>query len=1168
MAILTTTHNGLNFTGGTTYIQTGTTTLMSIALDGSIAFNEYGAGYLKTDASGNITADNTAGGLPGGPYLPISAGSGFPLTGTLYIGNVGGDQKIQFQRTGGNVYSIEHDSAQLYFYNRTTTEAPLVIQNDGDVLMNAGNVGIGTTSPLNPLSIESDSSPLIKIRNTTNGGGAAIEFNDNAGSAESQNGRIKYTHVDTASQGGGSSFILEGENDQTLQVLNNGRIVVQKTGSSTEVGYGFYNDVNTGMYSPGADTIALATGGNNRLHINSSGNVGIGNTSPGAKLHVQGAVTIKGSGTGTSGSLAIQDDYDGENHLANIGWIRSSGGVYLSYGLKQEGSADWKSTFANFEGERSYMKLDNDQISIAWAPAQNTAVGTAVTGLVERFKFNLDNGVLQLNNYSAGVLMTGSTGIVGIAGSGDLPGGPYLPLASGTLTGNLTISVPDGGSAPAMSNTLFMKGYEGRGIGMKIRDSANSATNPNSREWFIGSGYSNSGFNIGYSSTGSQSSYSAQSKLNISTSGQVTIPGSVGIGITSPNEKLNVSGNILATGAIKGSSLYTNNVDQNNTTRYGNLRSEVGFSRSPISGNPEQWFKVVELNGSPKRIKFSIIATGDNTNSYDNFLISTSGYGMNMHIQKLPGGKYNTSKLLSVAAINPDNGGGVEIWIKLGPVYSGTGATYVACTSDVLASATILTSATTTAPTITGNDTQLNISNDNRNYATIQTSRGATFGDKVGIGTTSPTQKLEVVGNIRAKGDNPIIYLTSTSNPGGEEYSIQSTSLGQFGVYNGASSLLSIKSDGNVGIGTTSQTDKLDVSGTVRANQFRSLPGTYTGTSHANKWQRVVAINYSTFSFDAFKLVVNCGGDTSNLNINAEVYINFKFQNNNGRIYANIVNYGDTPLLADNFEIYRDGANGVIVIYQKLTRNYQTPSWTLIGSPVNATYTWLGNVVGTSLSGETNDAWTAKTITNGVSTNAISGNVGIGTTSPDTLLQTTNTADGTDYISYEIGNTAVNASNKGGFAIYELGTKQVTLEYYRDGSAITNLSTPYIFTIDTNSQERMRITNAGNVGIGTTDPGEKLEVSGNVKATNFILSSDASLKEDINKLNVKVDAKWKSYKFKYEDEIRYGVIAQELEETNPELVKTDDKGLKSVKYIDLLIAKIAELEARLEKAGL
>ena len=49
---------------------------------------------------------------------------------------------------------------------------------------------------------------------------------------------------------------------------------------------------------------------------------------------------------------------------------------------------------------------------------------------------------------------------------------------------------------------------------------------------------------------------------------------------------------------------------------------------------------------------------------------------------------------------------------------------------------------------------------------------------------------------------------------------------------------------------------------------------------------------------------------------------------------------------------------------------------------------------------------------------------------------------------------------------------------------------------------------------------------------------------------------------------RYGVIAQELEKTNPEFVREDTQGFKSVAYIDLLIAKIAELEARLEKAGI
>jgi len=132
-------------------------------------------------------------------------------------------------------------------------------------------LGIGITDPLHKVSIESTVSPLLKIRNTTNGGGAAIEFNDNASSAGTQNGRITYFHSDSSSQGGGSAFQLTGQDDQTLILANNGRVVVQKSGSTTEVGYGFFDDINTGMYRIGADNLGFATAGVKRLDISSAG---------------------------------------------------------------------------------------------------------------------------------------------------------------------------------------------------------------------------------------------------------------------------------------------------------------------------------------------------------------------------------------------------------------------------------------------------------------------------------------------------------------------------------------------------------------------------------------------------------------------------------------------------------------------------------------------------------------------------------------------------------------------------------------------------------------------------------------------------------------------------------------------------------------------------------
>lgn len=65
------------------------------------------------------------------------------------------------------------------------------------------------------------------------------------------------------------------------------------TGSASSPSFAFDGDSNTGMYRSGADALAFSTGGTGRLFITSSGNIGVGTSSPTQALHIARQSTPK-----------------------------------------------------------------------------------------------------------------------------------------------------------------------------------------------------------------------------------------------------------------------------------------------------------------------------------------------------------------------------------------------------------------------------------------------------------------------------------------------------------------------------------------------------------------------------------------------------------------------------------------------------------------------------------------------------------------------------------------------------------------------------------------------------------------------------------------------------------------------------------------------------------
>jgi hypothetical protein len=86
---------------------------------------------------------------------------------------------------------------------------------------------------------------------------------------------------------GAAGMTVDGPVSATL--LSGG--VLAPLGSAAAPGVSFRGDVDTGLFWPAANTLAVASGGAERLRMNASGNVGIGETAPDGQLHITGPQT-------------------------------------------------------------------------------------------------------------------------------------------------------------------------------------------------------------------------------------------------------------------------------------------------------------------------------------------------------------------------------------------------------------------------------------------------------------------------------------------------------------------------------------------------------------------------------------------------------------------------------------------------------------------------------------------------------------------------------------------------------------------------------------------------------------------------------------------------------------------------------------------------------------
>jgi hypothetical protein len=222
------------------------------------------------------------------------------------------------------------------------------------------------------------------------------------------------------------------------------------------------------------------------------------------------------------------------------------------------------------------------------------------------------------------------------------------------------------------------------------------------------------------------------------------------------------------------------------------------------------------------------------------------------------------------------------------------------------------------------------------------------------------------------------------------------------------------------------------------------------------------------------------------------------------------------------------------------------------------------------------------------------GNVGIGTSAPDTPLSSArgiviNSGASNDVQIRMQNNTTGSAGSDGG--LLSISGSQMYLWNYEASNLI----------FGTSNSERMRIDSSGNIGIGTTSISYRVDISGDARilsgslgvgvapnatdgridASNDIVAystSDQRLKENVTPIENALE-KVKTLtgvEFDWKEETAHvhgyhghdvGIIAQDVQAVLPEAVRTNESGYLSVRYekmIALLIEANKELAARVE----
>jgi hypothetical protein len=729
-------------------------------------------GSIGVDNSNNlyIQGDTTNSGIQCGTNAVLPHQSGADVDATIALG--GTTRRFTSLHLSGGLIN---DNASGVLTFRTNSSERMRIDS-------SGNVGIGTTSPSSPLSFgkavygDSSSENFFRIKFSDVGGTAndvgigqpdqySLGFNINP------NGFISFNRGTSGEAmrigASGNLGIGTASPDNVLHVKHATTNVVAKFESGDNQVWINLNDDGGGTYgallghdSDAGHMFAIADSSvTKKFVIDGAGNVGINTTQPSNKFHVN---------SGNSNTVAVFESTDATSRIVlkdNSGEVHLNGiGDNLTFGTSSSGS------------ER--MRIDSSGNVGIGTSSPSAALNIVKSGLSTQFRISntvsdatIKYGAIVGSHYTnaeepiTGMLMTSSSSSTG--GSVSIGGGIsaanavnkiifYTAANNTTLTGSERMRIDTSGNV---------------GIG---------TTSPSANLHVLSSGNgeieveraSGALINLQAQSArgviGTDSNHELQFKTNSSSRMTINTSGNVGIGTSSPDTKLHVEG---------GSVL----IDAYSVGENAGLFFREGFLTTD-----QPSITVFDMSNS------GASPDGLSINAFDGIRFRNAGAEVaRFSNEKLGIGTTSPSSLLHLESAS----------------------------SPALQLKDTTNNVTFKAYAQNSNTHLANTSNHDLIIDTNNTERIRILaGGNVGIGTTSPAQKLEVAGRVRATTDPTFEAYESSSKRGGIQWDATNDYTNLFSVggpirFDVGGERMRIDSSGNVGIGTTGPDAPLDING-------------------------------------------------------------------------------------------------------------------------------------------------------------------------------------------------------------------------------------------------------------------------------------------------------------------------------------------------------------------